>query len=536
VKDDNAIDLEGRERNHNMNKASIKFVIFLPAAVLILSLTGCRGESSHMMTDSKPDSENIMARIGDEAITREDVDAALERIPKRKHQAIMNRVLDDLIEDRVFSQEARNAKLDEDPNVRKALDKVRNETLARYFVKKHLDKEAEPSKEALKKFYLEHEDQFVVPEAVLIHHIVVKDKEKAGELLKALETGESFEALAKKNSICRCYKNEGHHGWLFKGKMEPELEQISFNIEKGILSEIIKTKDGYQLIKVIDRQDQRLIPFEEAESKIQSRLFRDKKRGLIDKYYEEANVNTHPTEEGVLVKIGDEVLTEEILAPILDKIQEDKKQEAKLRWIDYFIETRVFSEEAKKAYIEDDPDVARELRRKTDQVLANIFRKRFLSDKFSVSDKDIGDYYLSHPEEFRTPLKIRAKSILVNTMEEAEEILKEVKDGESFGYLAMKKSLHPEASRRSGEIGWFEKGEKDPALEKVAFSLEKGEISEIIKTIAGYEIIKLMDRKGGEIRPLDEVKQTIKMTLVMQRFDEEKQRYYKKAEVKVIGP
>jgi len=45
----------------------------------------------------------------------------------------------------------------------------------------------------------------------------------------------------------------------------------------------------------------------------------------------------------------------------------------------------------------------------------------------------------------------------------------------------------------------------------------------------------LMDTKGGGIKPLDEVKQTIEMTLMMQRLDQEKQRYYKKAGVKILN-
>jgi parvulin-like peptidyl-prolyl isomerase len=72
-------------------------------------------------------------------------------------------------------------------------------------------------------------------------------------------------------------------------------------------------------------------------------------------------------------------------------------------------------------------------------------------------------------------------------------------------------------------------------VEKLAFSLEKGENSDVIKTEAGYEIIKLMDRKGGELRPLDEVGQGIKMTLTKQKFEREKRNYYKKAGVKVTG-
>ena len=72
-------------------------------------------------------------------------------------------------------------------------------------------------------------------------------------------------------------------------------------------------------------------------------------------------------------------------------------------------------------------------------------------------------------------------------------------------------------------------------LEEVAFSLEKGQMSGIIQTKEGFEIIKVMDKKGGGVQPLDEVKQSIKMTLMAENLDKEKERYYEKAGVKVLG-
>jgi foldase protein PrsA len=129
---------------------------------------------------------------------------------------------------------------------------------------------------------------------------------------------------------------------------------------------------------------------------------------------------------------------------------------------------------------------------------------------------------------------VRVKSIVVRTKEEANEIVKALSDGVEFESLATKRSIHPSAAA-AGEIGWFGKGEKDPALEKIAFSLEKGQISDIIKTEAGYEIIKLVNKKGGQVRPLEEIKELVRMRLTKQKFDQEKQRYYEKAGVKILG-
>ena len=513
----------------------VKFMLFLWAAAVVLVSTGYRDEAVGNQGETTKAMSSVLATVRGEVITTEDVEAALQKIPERSRKSLRKQVLDNLIEDRVFAEEARREGLHQDPQVKKAVEKVTAEMLARYFVRKYVDVEAEPSEETLKKFYTDQKDLFLVPDAVQLQHVVVTDEQKGEEILKSLRQGASFETLAEEQSIAGSGKKGGHLGWLYRGKMDPDLEKVAFSLEKDALSGVLKTKNGYEVVKVLNKRDQHYFSFEEAKPKIRQRLFWTKKRELIDKYYEGAQVNTDPMEPGVLVKIGKESIKEETIAPILAKVSEKNKEKVRLRWIDYFKETKVFSKEARKVGLGSDPEVAREIRRRTERVLAQAFRSRFINSKIRIIDKDIAGYYESHPEQFKVPAKVRAKSILVATKQEAEEILKEVKEGAPFGVLAEKKSLHPRASRRAGEIGWFAKGEKDPAVEKVAFTLKKGEISDVVKTGAGYEIIKVMDKKGGGTRPLDEVGQKIKMTLTKQKFEQEKEHYYKKAGVKVTG-
>jgi parvulin-like peptidyl-prolyl isomerase len=393
----------------------------------------------------------------------------------------------------------------------------------------------EPSEEELRKYYEEHTDQFLVPDGVMLRQIVLKEKEQADAVLKALKEGAPFEELARKKSIGRSWKTGGRLGWRFKGRMAPALEKVAFSLEKGELSDVIKAEKGYQIIEVLNKSDQGQRSFEESRPHIRTGLFREKKNARIHALYKEAGVDIHPSEEGVLARVGGDVLTEESLAPILKNASEDEQKEVRRRWVNYFVDTTVFSKEAKKAHLEDDPAVAREIRRKTDRILATAFRKRFIGEKTQITDKEIADYYQSHLEQFKVPPLVRVEAILVETRQEAEQVLEEVKGGADFAAMAMRKSLYPGAASRAGEIGWFGKGERDPALEKAAFSLEPGQVSDIIKTEAGFEIIKVMAKRGGETKPLDEVRQRIQMNLMAQKLALEKQHYYEEAGVKIRG-
>jgi len=502
--------------------------------IVCLSVLASFGVVFGAETPAENTDEAILARVGDEVITQKDLETTLKRLPEKQRKKYRDSTLDQLIEVKVFSNEARKAKLDTDPQIKEALEKAVKEILAQHFIKKYVDTKAEPSEEEIKKYYSEHKEQYVVPDGVFIQHIVVLNQQDAQAILEKLKQGASFEEIAKKKSIARSYKDDGRLGWLYKGRMDPEIEKVAFNLEKGKLSNVIKTKVGYEIIKVLEKSEKREIPLEEAKANIRNQLFWKKKKELTDKYYAEAKVNKIPAEKGILFKIGDETFKEELIESVLAKAPDKEKEKVRQRWIDYLIENTVFSREAKKVGLEKDAEVANEIKRKTDEILANAFRKKFIEGKVQVSDKDIADYYQSHQEEFRVPLRAQVKTILVKTKEEAENILKELKQGASFDTLAKEKSIHPSASQE-GKISWFGKGEKDPELEKVAFSLDKDKVSDIIKTPDGYQIIKVIDRMGGDVKPLDKAKTTINMKLRVQKFQEEKKHYYEKAGVKITS-
>lgn len=89
---------------------------------------------------------------------------------------------------------------------------------------------------------------------------------------------------------------------------------------------------------------------------------------------------------------------------------------------------------------------------------------------------------------------IRAYHILVKTEDEAKELLQEIKNGISFEKMAQLKSQCP-SGKKGGDLGWFGRGQMVREFEKVAFALEKGELSEPVKTEFGWHIIKLIDKR-----------------------------------------
>lgn len=85
-------------------------------------------------------------------------------------------------------------------------------------------------------------------------HILVKTEIEAIELLTQLKNGKDFAELARKHSLCPSGKNGGDLGFFTRGRMVKEFEDTAFNLEKGQISNPVKTKFGYHLIKVTDKK------------------------------------------------------------------------------------------------------------------------------------------------------------------------------------------------------------------------------------------------------------------------------------------
>ncbi|TLX66184.1 MAG: peptidylprolyl isomerase [Thaumarchaeota archaeon] len=88
--------------------------------------------------------------------------------------------------------------------------------------------------------------------------------------------------------------------------------------------------------------------------------------------------------------------------------------------------------------------------------------------------------------------KVHCAHILVEKLSLAQELKTRIVKGESFANLAKQYSIDV-SKKRGGDLGYFSRGMMVPEFEKAAFSLEKGQVSDIVKTQFGYHVIKRLD-------------------------------------------
>jgi len=157
-----------------------------------------------------------------------------------------------------------------------------------------------------------------------------------------------------------------------------------------------------------------------------------------------------------------------------------------------------------------------------------------VSAQTPVTTQDLQAYYDQHRDEYRLPEQVKVSHILIKTplpaadgkvddkaveaaRVKAEDVLKQVKAGGDFAKLAEKYSDDPGSAKNGGSLGLIGRGRTVPEFEKAAFSLPKGQISDLVKSSYGYHIIRVDDKQDAHMKTLEEVKGDIEPILKQQK-------------------
>jgi peptidyl-prolyl cis-trans isomerase D len=133
--------------------------------------------------------------------------------------------------------------------------------------------------------------------------------------------------------------------------------------------------------------------------------------------------------------------------------------------------------------------------------------------KVTVPATEIERAYNDNLDQYSTPEQVRASHILFRTegkddaaiKAKAEDVLKQARAGADFGALAKKNSDDEASAKNGGDLDYLVRGRMVPEFDQVAFTLQAGQISDVVKTQFGYDIIKVTDKKPGTKRTLAEV-------------------------------
>lgn len=240
--------------------------------------------------------ETVLATVEGREITQGDVFRFLNELGPQVAAQFqtpegMKQIVEELVNQEVIYLDAMENNLNEEEDFISEMEKVKTIVLKQYAINKLLSN-VTATEEEITDYYNKHKEQFRKPESVRASHILVKEEEEANNILNEIEDGLSFEEAASKYSLCPSKSNGGDLGEFTKGKMVPEFEVVAFKLEKGELSDPVKTQFGYHLIKVVDKKEAGIKTLEEAEAQItqqitglkQQEKYLSKTKELKDKY------------------------------------------------------------------------------------------------------------------------------------------------------------------------------------------------------------------------------------------------------------
>ncbi|MGD8877434.1 MAG: SurA N-terminal domain-containing protein [Syntrophobacterales bacterium] len=165
----------------------------------------------------------------------------------------------------------------------------------------------------------------------------------------------------------------------------------------------------------------------------------------------------------------------------------------------------------------------------------NIIYVRFVPQDYlaevEVTDQEIEEFYQLNQENYRAPQKVRARHILFRipeqaktaeiqkTLDRAKKVLELARRGDNFAELAQQYSEDSTAAK-GGDLGYFKSDDMVKPFADSAFSLKKGEISDLVRTRFGIHIIKVEDIKEESVQPLTKVKAAVLKSLKEERSRE----------------
>jgi peptidyl-prolyl cis-trans isomerase C len=208
--------------------------------------------------------------------------------------------------------------------------------------------------------------------------------------------------------------------------------------------------------------------------------------------------------DGVEIRESDIAMAEDDLGQNAQQMTPDAKRDY---LVSYLTDVILAAKAAEGKKLADDKDFKSRI---------TFIRRKLLMEtllmaegKAAVTDAAMKKVYEDAVKQMGGEQEVRARHILVATEPEAKAIVTEISKGTDFAELARQKSKDPGAAAEGGDLGWFGKDQMVPEFADAAFKMDKGQVSEPVKTQFGWHIIKVEDKRTKPVPEFAKVKDQV---------------------------
>lgn len=256
----------------------------------------------------------ILAKVGNRNITKADIETligfyppnqqAMIRMDPKNEEALLNNYVTII----AVAEMARRQGFDKDKNMRRQIQVLTDEHLAKGYVQKNILSKVKVTDKDVEEYYKNHIKEFEKPESVRVRHILIgfkgdisddekkKLRKKAEDILRKAKDGNDFAKLASEYSDDPGSKAKGGDlGYFPRGNMVPEFENAAFSLKPGEISDIVETPYGYHIIKLEDKKAAETPAFDSVKDQAKIKATQAEEQKKINEFIEKARKETRAT-------------------------------------------------------------------------------------------------------------------------------------------------------------------------------------------------------------------------------------------------
>jgi peptidyl-prolyl cis-trans isomerase C len=226
----------------------------------------------------------------------------------------------------------------------------------------------------------------------------------------------------------------------------------------------------------------------------------------------------------ILASIGTDFITTDEITKVLREYPASTQyeyltEEGKRMLVEMIIDWKLMSKEAVKAGLDKREDIKVKLSKEAsgsvvnDQILSTAYLQYRIKQMNPVTDAEAEQYYLGHRNEFTVPERVNVKRIVFDAREKAQEALAAFRKGMTFEEF---KKQHPELRIKIDTL-WLQHTEAGSEMERIAFSLREGDVSDILTAQKGFYILRVLKKSPGRTQSFSEVKNKLSVRLQQER-------------------
>lgn len=438
--------------------------------VTVLILAGCAEKSEiHVSSDS-------IVEVGDVSITVDQISSYVSNLPQHLREndedlEAYRSYAQGLVDREIMLLEAEKRNTDKSPGLKHVLDRETNKRLTKKISVLLVDSQLHVKESELLDAY----EKFDLGWEVWPAHILSETQEDAWKVINELRKGTSFSEVAKQYSRADDAIKGGNLGSFFgQGDVVPALREATFFLDEGEFSEPIRTKDGWEIVKIIKKRrkdyatlrgyitermlkkkwaERRKIVVDSLSGRRSLSIKRNKVHNVLNGIFRRGLTLENANEEFVSYE-GGRILVRDAVQGIRDLKKGALPPDSTAvfdeieRWI---LPDSLFALEARDQGLDNDPDIVAFRAQRQVALVINQLRMEQISGKVTIPDERVIDYYEEYFDTYKKlPGVINMTEVLTETKEEAEQILQLAREGESMEELAIRYSVRLDMEKLGG--------------------------------------------------------------------------------------